>query len=182
MKKKNKQQKDQENAVGSMQYAADKSDGEDVADKLDFEKCGEYLSGWKRALADYENLKADIDKTKASNRDQIRIGLAFDLLPVMDNFDQAVNHAPEDDSIKTWLQGVTFIKKQFEDVFIEMGIEMIDTSIEFDPNLHEAVEEHEDADRSPGEIIEVQSNGWKIGERVLRPAKVTVNKIKKLSS
>ncbi|MBT3230838.1 nucleotide exchange factor GrpE [Candidatus Uhrbacteria bacterium] len=145
------------------------------------EKCVEYLSGWKRALADYENMKADIDKTKSYNRDQIKIELVFNLLPVMDNFDQAVNHAPDvskDKSLETWLQGVTFIKKQFEDVLDEMGLEKIDTSIEFDLSLHEAVEEREEEDRSPSEIIEVQQTGWKIGERVLRPAKVIVNKLK----
>lgn len=143
------------------------------------DQCDEYLQGWKRALADYENMKADIDKIKSSNRDQIKIDLALSLLPVMDNFDQAVNHAPEDESIKSWLQGVVFIKKQFEDVFTEMGLEMVDTSIEFDHNLHEAVEERDEEGRNAGEIIEVQQTGWKIRERVLRPAKVIINKINK---
>ncbi len=143
------------------------------------EKCAEYLAGWKRALADYENMKADIDKVRSHNRDQIKIDLALSLLPVMDNFDQAVSHAPEaSDAIETWLQGVKFIKKQFEDVFEEMGLEMIDTSIEFDHNLHEAVEEREEKGSDPGRIIEVQQTGWKIGYRILRPAKVIINKLK----
>ena len=166
---KKKKEKNQKNAVGGRQNPVEKSD---------CEKCAEYLGGWKRALADYENLKNDIEKVRSSNRDQIRIDLALSLLPVMDNFDQAVNHAPEisDASIKTWLQGVTFIKKQFEDVLTDIGIEMIDASGEFDLNLHEVVEEREDKDKSPGEIIEVQQTGWKIKDRILRPSKVVINK------
>lgn len=151
---------------------------ESRADAADCEKCPEHLAGWKRALADYENLKADIDKVKSTNRDQIRIDLALSLLPVMDNFDQAVNFAPQTDdkSIETWLQGVTFIKKQFEDVFEQLGLEKINTSVKFDIDIHEAVEERESEDHEAGEIIEVRQAGWRIGQRILRPSKVVVSK------
>ncbi|MBU4315338.1 nucleotide exchange factor GrpE [Patescibacteria group bacterium] len=148
-------------------------------------KCEEYLQGWKRALADYENLKRDLDRVKDENRQRIRIDLAFDLLPVMDNFDIAVGHVPDlsacDEvtrkSIDVWLQGVTFIKKQFEDVFAELGIEQIKATEKFDQELHEAIEERSDKQKEEGEILQVIQNGWKIGERILRPAKVIINKI-----
>lgn len=149
------------------------------------ERCEEYLQGWKRALADYENLKRDLDRIKDENRQRIRIDLAYSLLPVVDNFEVAVGHVPDlsacdettQKSIGVWLQGVTFIKKQFEDVFAELGIEVINTSGKFDLNLHEVVEEREDKNKENDEIIEVQSNGWKMGDRVLRPAKVIINKL-----
>jgi len=157
----------------------------DPGKKESCEKCEEYLQGWKRALADYENLKRDLDRVRSENRERIRIDLAFSLLPVVDNFEVAVGHVPDisacdeatQKSIQVWLQGVTFIKKQFEDVFAQLGIEAIDASGQLDLNLHEVVEEHEDKGRKDHEIIEVRSNGWKMGDRVLRPAKVIINKL-----
>ncbi len=147
-------------------------------------KCEEYLNGWKRALADYENLKRDLDGVKEENRRQIKIGIAQDLLGVMDNFDQAVNHVPDlqnceertRKTLEVWLQGVVYIKKQFESVMNEMGIEQIDASDKFDESLHEAVEERQDDGVPDNSIIKIVQNGWKIGDRVLRPAKVIINK------
>ena len=136
-------------------------------------QCTEYMEGWKRALADYENLKKEMDATLTKGRERIRARFAESLLPVMDNFDQAVRHVPEteDAKVKTWLQGVTFIKQQFEAVLKDLGLEPVATDGAFDPNLHEAVEEKE------GEGgMEVVSQGWKIGETVIRPAKVIVKK------
>ena len=140
-------------------------------------KCSEYKAGWQRALADYENLKRDMAKMASEGRNRIKADLAEQLLPVMDNFDQAVNHAPQLDDAKlnNWLQGVTFIKQQFAQVFTDMGLEEIAASGQFDPHLHDVVEEKE-SDKDAGEILEVVSAGWKIGEMVIRPAKVIVSK------
>lgn len=192
-KEKRKKQKDQENAESTVQNtvgsssseALAKEDRQDAVDHQVCEKCEEYLAGWKRALADYENLRGDIDRTKSENRHHIRIDLALDLLPVIDNFEQAVNHVPNlsscDDvtkkSIENWLQGVTFIKKQFEDVLANLGIEPIDVGGSFDHNLHEAIEEREEEGRESGAILDVRTTGWKMGDRVLRPAKVIIKKI-----
>lgn len=132
-------------------------------------KCDEYLNGWKRALADYENLKREIGSEKERERNRIKESLAHDLLPVIDNFEQAVAHAPElEGSNKSWLDGVMFIKKQMEDVMASLGIEKIAVGSEFDPNLMEAVGE--------GEEMKEVSPGWKMGEKVIRPAKVIIKK------
>ncbi len=144
------------------------------------EKNAEYLAGWKRALADYENLKQDVSGQLSDGRNRIRQSLAEDLLPVMDNFAQAVNHVPNLDdqkAIENWLTGVTFIKKQFEDIFTAMGIEHIRGSGQFDPNLHESVETREDQNQPDQDILEEISPGWKIGEIVIRPAKVAINNL-----
>jgi len=126
----------------------------------------EYEAGWKRALADYENLKRDMATQALASRERIKIDFVEQLLPVVDNFHQAVSHAPEteDAKLQNWLQGVLYIEKQFEDVLTVFGLERISVGDTFDPNLHEAVGEGE-------EMKEVQP-GWKIGDRVIRPAKV----------
>ncbi len=143
-------------------------------------KTQEYLEGWKRALADYENLKRDMETRLEESRKRIKTSVAEELLPVLDNFHQAVEHAPpiNDAKIENWLQGVTFIEKQLEEVMVSIGLEQIKTIGEqFDPNLHEAVEQVEDQSKKDQEIIKENQKGWKIGETVIRPAKVIINNL-----
>ncbi|MDA0208364.1 MAG: nucleotide exchange factor GrpE [bacterium] len=141
--------------------------------------CEEYLQGWKRALADYENLKRNLSSEKTRERESVRIEFATSLLPVMDNFDQAVKFAPESDSatVQNWLSGVTFIQKQFEQVFEGLGIEQVKSVGElFDTSLHESVGEREEEGKKEGEILELVTTGWRLGDRLIRPAKVIVAK------
>lgn len=147
-------------------------------------QCDEYKAGWQRALADYENVKRDLSARAEESRRAIRASLANDLLPVVDNFAQAVKFqpdlmgAPEEmrKKIEPWLQGILYIEKQFEEAMKQMGVERIATDGAFDPRWHDAAgEKHEDG-RDPGTILEVLVPGWKIGEIVLRPAKVIIQK------
>ncbi|PIZ54158.1 nucleotide exchange factor GrpE, partial [Candidatus Uhrbacteria bacterium CG_4_10_14_0_2_um_filter_41_7] len=131
-------------------------------------KCVEFESGWKRALADYENLQKDMHSQLRVSRDRIKIDFVGKLLPVLDNFNQAVNFAPktENPEIENWLLGVTFIQKQFETVLSEMGVEMVGAVGQFNPTLHEAVGLKTDDSKADQEIIEVIQPGWKIGDIV----------------
>lgn len=139
------------------------------------EQCAQYELGWKRALADYENLKRSMEEQLGSSRRRIKADFARSMLPVMDNFAQAVKHAPEaDGEIGNWLQGVLYIDKQFTEAFNELGLEKIETmGVAFDPHLHEAAGEREGP---AGEILEEVTSGWKMGDDVLRPARVIVGK------
>ncbi len=144
------------------------------------EKCEEYLAGWKRALADYENLKQDVEARVGEGKKRIKEALAHELLPVVDNFQQALHHAPPPDAdqqtIENWLVGVGFIAKQFEDVMKSMGIEKIETTGQiFDPNLHDAVSTRSEENKNDQEILEEITQGWKMDEQVIRPAKVVIN-------
>ena len=139
------------------------------------ERCAQYELGWKRALADYENLKRSMAEQQSTSRRRIKADFAQSMLPVMDNFAQAVKHAPEaDGGLGNWLQGVLYIEKQFNEAFSEFGLERIETiGSAFDPHLHEAAGEKEGKE---GEILEEVTSGWKMGEDVLRPARVIVGK------
>lgn len=142
----------------------------------------EYLHGWKRALADYENLKKNLGSEKQAERNRLKISLAHELLPVIDNFEQAITHLPEltpeeEKKLENWLTGVKFIKKQFEDVMASLGITPIESLTTFDPNMHEASGEETDESKGDGEILRVLQSGWKMGETVIRPAKVILNKL-----
>lgn len=153
-------------------------------------KEAEYLAGWKRALADYDNLKKDLGRERGEMRLAAAADAVMRLVPVLDNFDVATRHVPEDidDKTRNWLTGILFIRTQLENALKEMGAdpygEVGDT---FDANLHDAVGERVPADEFPllpkegpgvvvPRIVEVVARGWKIADKIIRPAKVIVNK------
>ncbi len=142
------------------------------------QKCDEYLAGWKRALADYENLQKENAKLREEDRRRIRMNVAHELLPVIDNFEQAMKFAPADmpDSMKNWFVGISHIARQFSEVLSSLGITPIDTiGHAFDPNIHESGGSKHDDEKPVNVILEEVVRGYKIGDVVLRPAKVIVN-------
>lgn len=135
----------------------------------------EYLAGWKRALADYENLQKQNAQARADDKRRNAVNLAYDLLPVVDNFDQALKHAPADID-KNWFAGVTHIARQFADALAAMGITPIDAlGKPFDPNLHESGGSKWEDDKLEHVVVEELIKGWKMGDTVIRPSKVIVN-------
>lgn len=145
------------------------------------QQCQEYELGWKRALADYENLKRDMSQQADQSRKRIKANFAQSLLPVIDNFLQAVHFAPNmddaDPQVKNWFQGVMFIEKQFTEVMAQLGLQKIKTVGEpFDPHKHEAASEETDASQADGIVLKEVVAGWEMEDYVLRPAKVIINK------
>lgn len=141
------------------------------------EHCHEYKDGWQRALADYDNLKKDLSKERDQMRSSMIEYVCHELLPLIDNFDQAIRFVPEDapEGMKGWIDGVRHVRAQFTDVLSRLGIESFgEVGDAFDPNKHESVGEQEGG--KSGTIAEVTSLGWKKGEKILRPASVVINK------
>ena len=144
------------------------------------EKCDEYLGGWKRALADYDNLKKDLGRERGEMRQYIKVGMAEELLTVLDNFDQAVKHRPAEltKEVENWVAGVCHVQNQFDDLLKGLGLEPFGAVGDgFDANLHDAAGERVEEKKKDQEILEVQTRGWRMGDRVVRPAKVIVNNI-----
>ena len=137
----------------------------------------EYLAGWKRALADYENLKKDLQIQKQHARESITADLAQAYLPILDHLQSATANTPDIPEAKEWFAGVGFIAQQCADVLKEFGVEQIEAEGEFDPELHEAVGTEAQEKLKDNIIIKQTQAGFKLKERVLRPAKVIVNKL-----
>ncbi len=151
---------------------------EEIVEPADCTKCPEYLSGWKRALADYDNLKKDLSRERDQMREYIKVGLAEDLLAVLDNFDQAVKYRPVElpKEAENWAAGVCHVQNQFDELMRSMGLETFGAVGEtFDANQHEAATERTEEGKADQEILEVQTRGWRMGDRVVRPAKVIIN-------
>ena len=106
--------------------------------------------------------------------------LLKEFLPVFDNFTTAFAHQEklsEDSNWQNWAKGIEYIKKQFEDILTQSGVEIIKTVGEdFDPTYHEAVSEEESKEIESGKIIKEVGVGYKVGEKILKVAKVVVAK------
>lgn len=147
------------------------------------EKCDEYLAGWKRAQADYANLKKEYEKTRVEIAANANENLLYELLPAIDHFEIALQHLPdilslpEDERVKlqSWLTGITAVKQLWEQTFKEIGLENIDATGEFDPSKHEAVGQEENKTKPNHAILKIIQPGWMFNNKVLRPAKVIVN-------
>ncbi len=132
----------------------------------------EYLEGWKRARADLENAKKRMADSVIQQRASIKRDIVEHLLSLADNFKSLVDHAPKEQD--AWVQGVVHVARQFEQTLTTFGVKIIhETGGEFDPNIHEAVEEIE-GDEKPGIVKEIVQIGYKIGDITIRPAKVKV--------
>lgn len=149
-------------------------------DTQECKKCQEHLEGWKRAIADYDNLKKDLAKEREQIRSYVKEDVAHQMIAVLDNFDQAVKFVPKDlaPEVKNWIAGVTHVRMQLESVLLSQGVEPSGMVGElFDPNIHEAVAQRSEKDKKDQEILEIQLRGWKLGDKIIRPAKVIINQL-----
>ncbi|MFA6553493.1 MAG: nucleotide exchange factor GrpE [Patescibacteria group bacterium] len=139
-------------------------------------KADEYLNGWKRAKADYINLKKDHEKEAQQMVQYANAAMILEMLPIYDNFKLAWQHIPEEHRTNDeWLKGIEHIKNQFKGLLKNMNIEEIPTVGErFDPELHEAVAKEKAEGKESGTVIAEIKGGYKLYDKVLEHAKVKV--------
>lgn len=136
-----------------------------------------------RAYAEAENIRKRAERDRGDDRLYAISNFARALLPVADNFDRAMAAiTPEarsklDDTMKPIIEGVDAIARQLQAALESHGVKAIRAEGQrFDPNLHQAIAEVPAEGRAPGTVVNVVQGGYTIGERLLRPAMVTVAK------
>jgi molecular chaperone GrpE len=124
-----------------------------------------------RSLADFDNYRKRTEREKADFHRYATANLLRDLLPVLDNFERALDHAPDEE----FGRGVALIYKQLMDTLTRHGLRPIDeANVPFDPNIHEGVI-REETDAYPSHtVMEVLQKGYFLHDRLLRPAMVKV--------
>jgi len=138
-------------------------------------KADEYLDGWQRARADFANYKKRIERDQEEARGRAAAALLAKILPVEDDLRRAVRERPEAEGYPHWADGIELIQRKLAALLEAEGVELIPADgVAFDPALHEAVTYEPSNDHKEGEIIEVIQQGYRLGERVLRPARVRV--------
>lgn len=130
----------------------------------------------KRVQADFENFRKRSQREKEEFAHFANTDLILKILPVLDNFKLALEHLPKDLEKNEWVHGIWHIEKQLQQVLNDEGVQEITTlGQEFDPYLHEAVEEVE-SKLPAGTVIEEILAGYTLKDKVIRHAKVKVSK------
>lgn len=135
-------------------------------------KTDEYFEHLKRNMAEFDNFKKRIVKEKDNMNLTITSDILADFLPIMDNFEKAMNSETKDSAYKN---GIEMIFNQIKDMLSRFGLQEIESlNTTFDPNLHEAVMHIDDDKFGEKEIIEVLRKGYRIGDKVIRHSMVKV--------
>jgi molecular chaperone GrpE len=145
-------------------------------------QAAEYLDGWQRARAEFANYKKRNDQERQELFKLANTTLITRLLPIFDDFERAFQTLPSNLLSLTWIDGVVLIYRKLQAILEAEGLTLMETEGQsFDPLVHEAVTYEENEEHEEGQIIGEVQRGYKLGDRVLRPALVRVAKGKPVS-
>lgn len=169
-------------------FEANVDDLKDEANNVEYEKIqNEYENTLKeleevnnrylRLQADFNNYRKRVEKEKESTYLYASQELICKLLPVIDNFDRALEIKIDETKLENFYQGVELVYKQFVDILKDSGLEEIDAlNQKFDPNYHHAVAQEESDQHAEDTVMEVFLKGYMLKDRVVRPSMVKVAK------
>lgn len=149
---------------------------EELQAQLDEEKskAQAYLASWQRAAADFQNYKRRVEQEKEEAARWANASLILNILPVLDDLERALKSLDSRLAGLTWIEGIYQIYRKFQAALAASGVTEIPADGEmFDPRVHEAITY---APGEEGRIISVVQKGYKLGDRILRPAMVIVGK------
>jgi molecular chaperone GrpE len=123
-----------------------------------------------------ENFKKRLQREKDEQARYATENVLADLLPTLDSLDLALQYGSRAEACKDVILGVEMTRKLLLDALRNHGLEALGTEGEpFDPDRHEAIGREESADKEAGAVLKVMQKGYKLKDRLLRPAKVIVN-------
>ena len=135
----------------------------------------DYYDRWLRKTAEFDNYRRRVERERREQSDQAVVGLLLELLSVVDDFERALNAADAGES--SYRKGVELIYSKLQDVLRKHAVRPIEAvGADFDPKLHQAVDQQVSSEHRDGEVIEELQRGYMMGDRLLRPAMVKVAK------
>jgi len=156
------------NAVADAATGA--TENPDLAEAL--AKADSFYKSWQRSAADFANYKRRVEQERGESARFASAALVINLLPVYDDLERAVGSVDANLAGLNWVQGVVAIQRKFWHMLEAMGVNEVAAAGEsFDPAFHEAVA------RQPGDegkVLHVVQKGYRLGEKVIRPAMVIV--------
>ena len=142
------------------------------AEQLKAEECLDLL---RQTQADFVNYRRRMSQEQAEGRIAAQMALLSRLLPVLDDLGRALRAVPPELATHPWVQGLLLVARRLTTVLDQLGVLQIGTPGElFDPRWHEAITTEVRADVPEGTILDVLQPGYALGERVIRPAQVSV--------
>lgn len=147
------------------------------------QKADECMELLRRTQADFVNYRRRMTQEQAEARVAAQSTLLAQLLPVLDDLERALSTAPQELVANPWTQGLLLVARRLTMQLDRLGVRKIGTPGEpFDPYLHEAISTEARSDVPEGTILHVARPGYTLGERVIRPAQVTVARASSLAS
>jgi len=143
------------------------------------QKAAENLAGWQRAAADFANYRRRAEQEKSELIKYANANLILKILPILDDFERAVQTMPNDRLAQlTWVDGIFLIERKLRAVLESEGLQPIPAlGQSFDPAYHEAVLQDETAEAGQdGKVLAELQKGYKLNERVIRPTMVKVGR------
>jgi molecular chaperone GrpE len=135
----------------------------------------EYLDGWQRCKADSVNMKKDLAFQAERQAERKLEGVIEDILPALDSFDMAMSGDAWEKTDSVWRSGMENVRNQLIEGLRRHGVDRFGAVGEaYDPHLHDAIQELDDAPGKPGDIVRIVRYGYRVDTRVLRPAQVIV--------
>lgn len=176
MAKKESKKKTDEQVVNEAETAVE-TEVEETKEPTELEKAQTALAETNdrllRTLAEYDNYRKRSQKEKEQAYGDSKAAALSEFLPVLDNFERAASN--KEASLEDYQKGIDMIFNQLNEIFTKLGVEAFGEKGEaFDPNLHSAVMHIDDENEKENIIVDVFSKGYKMGERILRPAIVKV--------
>ena len=129
----------------------------------------------QRAQAELSNFRRRTDDDRITWQQQSNSRLLVKMLPVIDELELAVSHADDGQATDSWVEGVRLIQRKVATLLESEGVAKIEAvGVQFNPVEHEAIGTEESSEFSPGEIIQVVRNGYKLHDRIIQAAQVVV--------
>ncbi|MGJ3237664.1 MAG: nucleotide exchange factor GrpE [Anaerolineae bacterium] len=133
------------------------------------------LDGWQRSRAEFNNYRRRTQQQLSDSKQLGAIEAFTKILPIIDDFERAFDNVPDDLNEHPWVSGTSLILKNIQKVLDEFEIDVINpVGEEFNPNMHEAIGMDADSEYESGIVTTTLQRGYRIGEKVLRPALVRV--------
>ncbi|WP_143331915.1 nucleotide exchange factor GrpE [Domibacillus antri] len=149
---------------------------EDSKEELLQKQLDEAEDRYLRLRADFDNFRRRANLDREAQEKYRAQRLVTDLLPVLDNFERALQVTPEHEETKSVLQGMEMVYKTLLTALENEGVEPIETvGLPFDPTVHQAVMTENDENAEPNSVLAELQKGYKLKDRVIRPAMVKVN-------
>jgi molecular chaperone GrpE len=138
-------------------------------------KADEYLDGWQRSRAEFANFRKRIERDQAAANQVATGNVVKHFIDVVDDLDRALKNRPKDEEGANWAGGIELVYRKLLTSLENEGVQVIQAEGQtFDPSLHEAISQEDHPDLESGQVIATVSQGYILGERVLRPARVRV--------
>ena len=134
----------------------------------------EYFEGWQRERADFQNYKKRIERDQSSLKNFITAEIIKKYLVIVDDLELAFKNRPTSEESQGWVDGINLIYQKLLSILEGEGVEVIPVDGEFDPNIHEAISQIDHPEVKSGKIVDVMRQGYKVGDRIIRPALVIV--------